>query len=172
MLISFNDIFQCSVLPSKAEVVDRSHRVTSHKSLLRTWRASLTRCCLRVVFDPAVLPCVWCAHNPCQNLPPLPQHSTAFKHFRPQHSSRLDHYLWYFCSAHSFPVSSIDPCFAQFSGQHVFGCAPRLRSSRCAHAGLGSGALNLKRSRRNMACRRCRRQTTRSWPWTGQHKHS
>ena len=77
------------VLPPQAKIVDRSDPAALHTSLLKTWKAFLTRCCSRVMFDPPFLPFVNCAHNHCRTLPLHQQHSTIVKHSRPHHSLRL-----------------------------------------------------------------------------------
>ena len=118
----------------------RGDRAALHTSFLRTWTAFLTRCCSRVVFDPPVLPFVRCAHNDCQTMPLHQHRSTIFKHFRPRHSFRLKRFsvLSILLTQPSVFQCQASIRFAQVCCQHVFGCAPQLGRSRCAHAELGA----------------------------------
>ena len=149
---------RCLVLPPKAKIVDRSDRVALHNpllrncfvrgdraalhtSLLRTWKAFLTRCCSRVVFDPPVLPFVRCAHNRCQTLPQHQHRITILKRSRPHPSFRLKRLVFWILSI-SPKISSVQlrSVFCTVVFQHVVGCGPQLGSRRCALAEIGSGA--------------------------------
>ena len=107
--------------------------------LLRTWKAFLTRCCSRVVFDPPVLPFEVCT----QPLPDPAITSASQHHLQSLQTSTL---IQIEAFVFVFSVMSISPKFASVKLRSVF-CAVVLSTCLRVRATVGKQQLCTCRAR-------------------------
>ena len=150
----------------------RGDRAALRACLLRTWKAFLTRCCSRVVFDLPVLPFEVCTRA----LPDPAITSASQHHLQSLQTSTL---IQIEAFVLVFSVMSISPKFSSVKLRSVF-CAVVMSTCLRVRATVGKQQLCTCRARE-----RCQyltitmkhgvptmwTTTTQSWPLTWQHEH-